>query len=512
MLNQLPIRIKVFIAPAIIIALMLCVMLVSELALRRQQAAFLQVVGGSLTTSVETTKLLLAVADIQSEMLRYTQLQQRLPSGDQILIDLRRSIVSKYQAIDSLFEQVKSTSMKSESDAVSNISDFLTIHRAVSLKILEGEATGSMTVSTLLAHYQQLQSYIVELASRSLESAQVTESETEKYIDRFSYVLYAGSAAIIAISILLTFYIGRAISGPLTNMIKVMNSIANGNSAVSVPGMERRDEIGAMAKAVDVFATVSKELHKRELSLIEARAMAESASQHKSQFLANMSHELRTPLNAILGYTELMSDNIYGDISGKMREVVDRIQRNGKHLLGLINDVLDLSKIEAGQLTLSFADYSLKEMVQSVFTAIEPLASEKGLTLKIELPADLPRGHGDERRLTQVLLNLVGNAIKFTDKGEVVIRASAAEGSFAIAVRDTGHGVAEGDQTKIFEQFQQADNTATRKKGGTGLGLSISKRIIEMHGGRIWVESRLRQGSTFYFTLPVNVEQQVASS
>jgi signal transduction histidine kinase len=107
---------------------------------------------------------------------------------------------------------------------------------------------------------------------------------------------------------------------------------------------------------------------------------------------------------------------------------------------------------------------------------------------------------------------LVGNAIKFTDKGEVVIRASAAEGSFAIAVRDTGHGVAEGDQTKIFEQFQQADNTATRKKGGTGLGLSISKRIIEMHGGRIWVESRLRQGSTFYFTLPVNVEQQVASS
>jgi signal transduction histidine kinase len=291
-----------------------------------------------------------------------------------------------------------------------------------------------------------------------------------------------------------------------------MNSIANGNSAVSVPGMERRDEIGAMAKAVDVFATVSKELHKRELSLIEARAMAESASQHKSQFLANMSHELRTPLNAILGYTELMSDNIYGDISGKMREVVDRIQRNGKHLLGLINDVLDLSKIEAGQLTLSFADYSLKEMVQSVFTAIEPLASEKGLTLKIELPADLPRGHGDERRLTQVLLNLVGNAIKFTDKGEVVIRASAAEGSFAIAVRDTGHGVAEGDQTKIFEQFQQADNTATRKKGGTGLGLSISKRIIEMHGGRIWVESRLRQGSTFYFTLPVNVEQQVASS
>jgi signal transduction histidine kinase len=185
---------------------------------------------------------------------------------------------------------------------------------------------------------------------------------------------------------------------------------------------------------------------------------------------------------------------------------LQRIESNGRHLLGLINDVLDLSKIEAGQLTLSLSDYSLKDVVQTVFSAIEPLATEKQIALKIDLSTDLPPGRGDERRLTQVLLNLVGNAIKFTDEGEVVIAASAANGSFKLAVRDTGPGISAADQAKLFQEFQQADNSITRKKGGTGLGLAISKRIVELHGGRIWVESSPGHGSTFAFTLPVTVE------
>ena len=235
----------------------------------------------------------------------------------------------------------------------------------------------------------------------------------------------------------------------------------------------------------------------------------EMASQHKSQFLANMSHELRTPLNAILGYTELILDNIYGDTPDKMRSVLERIASNGKHLLGLINDVLDLSKIEAGQFTLSLTDYSIKNVVQSVFSVVESLATAKQLALKTEVPPGLPSAHGDERRLTQVLLNLVGNAIKFTDKGEVAIRASLSDGSYTFSVRDTGPGIAEVDRGKIFEEFQQADSSATKKKGGTGLGLSISKRIVEMHGGRIWVDSTVGQGSIFSFTVPLNVEQQM---
>jgi len=231
------------------------------------------------------------------------------------------------------------------------------------------------------------------------------------------------------------------------------------------------------------------------------------ASQHKSQFLANMSHELRTPLNAILGYTELILDNIYGDVPEKVRSVLDRVQSNGRHLLGLINAVLDLSKIEAGQLSLSLADYSMKQVVLTAFAAVESLAAGKGLGFKVEIAPDMPSGHGDERRLAQVVLNLVGNAIKFTDKGEVVIRAEAADGTFTVAVRDTGPGIAEADRAKIFEEFQQADNSSTREKGGTGLGLAIAKRIVEMHGGRIWVESAVGQGSVFSFTVPSRVER-----
>jgi signal transduction histidine kinase len=243
----------------------------------------------------------------------------------------------------------------------------------------------------------------------------------------------------------------------------------------------------------------------------EKSRQLEIVSQHKSQFLANMSHELRTPLNAILGYTELILDNIYGETPEKMREVLERLQLNGKHLLGLINDVLDLSKIEAGQLTLSLADYSLKEVVYTVFTAVESLATGKKLALNTDIAPNLPTGHGDERRLAQVLLNLVGNAIKFTDKGEVAIKATASDGSFTVAVRDTGPGIVSSDQRKIFEEFQQADNSATKRKGGTGLGLSIAKRIIEMHGGRIWVESEISKGSTFAFTIPVHVNRPVTS-
>ena len=235
----------------------------------------------------------------------------------------------------------------------------------------------------------------------------------------------------------------------------------------------------------------------------------EVASQHKSQFLANMSHELRTPLNAILGYTELIADGIYGEPSEKMLTVLKRLESNGKHLLGLINDVLDLSKIEAGQLVLELSDYSLEDIAQTVRSTLEPLATDKKLAFKVEVAPKLPAGHGDGRRLTQVLINLVGNAIKFTDAGEVVIKAQANDGSFHLSVRDTGPGISATDQAKLFQEFQQADNAITRKKGGTGLGLAISKRIVEMHGGKIWVESQVGQGSTFSLTVPVRVERQV---
>jgi GAF domain-containing protein/anti-sigma regulatory factor (Ser/Thr protein kinase) len=232
------------------------------------------------------------------------------------------------------------------------------------------------------------------------------------------------------------------------------------------------------------------------------------ASQHKSQFLANMSHELRTPLNAILGYTELMLDGLYGDLPSKTTEVLERVQKNGTHLLGLINDVLDLSKIEAGQLVLSLEEYSLKDIVQTVVSATESLASAKQLPLKLEVADGLPLGQGDARRIAQVLLNLVGNAIKFTDRGEVRIVAQMANAMFCVAVADTGPGIPASEQARIFNEFHQIDSSNTKKKGGTGLGLAIAKRIVELHGGRIWVKSELGSGSTFQVELPVRVEER----
>jgi signal transduction histidine kinase len=254
------------------------------------------------------------------------------------------------------------------------------------------------------------------------------------------------------------------------------------------------------------------ELRQRTVELEHKGRELTEASLHKSQFLANMSHELRTPLNAILGYTELIIDGIYGETPEKAQTVLKRVESNGKHLLSLINDVLDLSKIEAGQLKLALANYSVKDVVYNVFSAVEPLAMKKRLNFKVDVPPDIPTGHGDEHRLTQVLLNLVGNAIKFTDTGEVEIRVAAANGSFSVAVYDTGLGIAAADQAKLFEEFQQADNSITKAKGGTGLGLAISKRIIELHGGSIALESSIGQGSTFTFTLPIMVERQANPS
>jgi signal transduction histidine kinase len=220
-----------------------------------------------------------------------------------------------------------------------------------------------------------------------------------------------------------------------------------------------------------------------------------------------MSHELRTPLNAILGYTELLVDGIYGELAKRPLGVLERVQENSRNLLALINDVLDLAKIEAGQLTPHFESYRIGTIVESVTETMRPLSNSKGLSFATTLEADLPEGYGDPLRLRQVLINLVGNAIKFTDEGTVTVDVILVGDAFRIDVSDTGPGIAPEDQDRIFGQFQQVETLSARQKGGTGLGLAISREIILMHGGSLSLMSQPGCGSTFRVEVPIRAAE-----
>jgi GAF domain-containing protein len=241
--------------------------------------------------------------------------------------------------------------------------------------------------------------------------------------------------------------------------------------------------------------------------ITEKGRQLEIASQHKSQFLASMSHELRTPLNAILGFNEMILDLVYGEISPDVKAPLENMQASGKHLLRLINNVLDLAKIEAGRMELALADYAVQDAVESVRQTLLPLAAEKGLELRAQVPSDIPLVYGDGGRITQCLMNLAGNSLKFTKAGRVEISVEQRVGVLRYCVTDTGIGIPPDKIGSLFTEFKQTDATIASEYGGTGLGLSITKKFIEMHGGRIWVESEPGKGSTFLFEIPLRVAQ-----
>jgi len=233
-------------------------------------------------------------------------------------------------------------------------------------------------------------------------------------------------------------------------------------------------------------------------------AQLETASRHKSEFLANMSHELRTPLNAIIGFSEVLVDRMFGELNEKQEEYLKDIYASGQHLLSLINDILDLSKIEAGRMELEVAAFDLPSAIDNALTLVRERATRRGITLGRTIDERLALLRGDERKVKQVLLNLLSNALKFTPEGgRIDVSARLQDGAAEIAVADTGVGIAPEDQEAVFEEFRQV-GTADKKVEGTGLGLALSRKFIELHGGRIWVKSQVGHGSTFTFTLPVH--------
>jgi signal transduction histidine kinase/GTP-sensing pleiotropic transcriptional regulator CodY len=234
----------------------------------------------------------------------------------------------------------------------------------------------------------------------------------------------------------------------------------------------------------------------------------EIANQHKSAFLANMSHELRTPLNAVIGFSEMLAARYFGDLTEKQAEYVTDIHASGKHLLSLINDILDLSKIEAGRMELEAAEFDLRAALDNALTLVRERAQRGGVALTLEADPALGPFEGDERKLKQVVLNLLSNAVKFTPRGGAVrVAAKRVDGHVEIAVSDTGVGIAPADQEAIFEAFRQVGTDVTRKREGTGLGLALTRRFVELHGGTIRVESAVGKGSTFTITLPVRHDQ-----
>ena len=229
----------------------------------------------------------------------------------------------------------------------------------------------------------------------------------------------------------------------------------------------------------------------------------EVASQHKSEFLANMSHELRTPLNAIIGFSEVLSERMFGELNEKQEEYLKDIYASGTHLLSLINDILDLSKIEAGRMELELSDFDLPTAIENALTLVRERAGRRSIALRTVIDERLGQMRGDERKVRQVVLNLLSNAIKFTPEGgRIEVQAAPKDGLVEVSVSDTGVGIAQEDQEAVFEEFRQV-GTAAKKVEGTGLGLTLCRKFVELHGGRIWVKSELGAGSTFTFTLPV---------
>jgi signal transduction histidine kinase len=356
-------------------------------------------------------------------------------------------------------------------------------------KVAEGRDLQLKEAGPLADRLERVTNQLVNKAEAdmvaSIESAESTYVQSRGMVVGFAI----GS---IALALALGYAISWSLIEPVTRMNTRLGEIAAGDFSRHV-AVGNRDELGTLAANLN---RMSDELGRLYDQL-------EAANRHKSEFLANMSHELRTPLNAVIGFSDVLLEHTFGELNDKQEQYIGIILTSGRHLLSLINDILDLSKIEAGRMELELSRFDLEMAIDNAVTLVRDRAARHELTLAVDVEPGLPPVVGDERKIKQILLNLLSNAVKFTpDGGRIGVRAGRAEGGAEIAVSDTGVGIAPEDQAAIFEEFRQVGADQLRKREGTGLGLALTRRFVELHGGTLRVESEPGKGSTFTFTLP----------
>ena len=426
------------------------------------------------------------------------------------------SILRENNRLNSALAQVDDSAPPEERDVIQRIrtaqGEVMATVADVANFVRDGKIEEAMQLQLRTGYplFQQVEGLVEQVVGIEEEGMARQREATIRANRRAFYLMGGFVLASLLLALLLGFVISWSFILPVREAQGVLDRIAKGDFSTTVI-VDNRDEFGALAGRMNNMSAELRRLYEEEREaarqLETLNSQLARASQAKSEFLANMSHELRTPMNAILGFTEMILDDIYGDVPPEVRGPIQDVRTCGQQLLRLINDVLDLSKIEAGRMELSLTDYSVQEVVETARTSLRSLADEKGLEFTADVQPDIPLAYGDGKRITQCLTNLVGNALKFTKRGGVEIGARL-EGDFVVySVVDTGIGIPSDQLDHIFGEFRQVDASISREFGGTGLGLSITKTFVELHGGRIWVESEPGRGSTFRFAIPLRIAQ-----
>ncbi|TAN43469.1 MAG: HAMP domain-containing protein [Nitrospirae bacterium] len=334
---------------------------------------------------------------------------------------------------------------------------------------------------------ERLTNEMVNRAEAAMET-KIDESNHAYVTSRWVVIGFAVGS--IGLAVLLGYAVSSSLMGPVMLMDERLRQIASGDFSKSVE-VPNRDELGTLADNLNRMNTELRNLYQQ----------LEAASRHKSEFLASASHELRTPLNAIIGFSGILKKRMFGELNEKQAEYVEDIYTSGNHLLSLINDLLDLAKVESGRIELEVKQFDLPTALENSITLLKERANRHGISIDLAVDERLSSFMGDERKLKQIMLNLLSNAVKFTpDGGRITVKAGPLDGGVQISVSDTGVGIKPEDQQVIFEEFRQVGDDS-HKREGTGLGLTLTKTLIELHGGRIRVESEEGKGSTFTFTL-----------